>query len=83
MPRQRRQRSSLWRGLLLSGLLALPLAAAADAHFRVAKHVRDGRTTTSMDRLDDQARVTELARMLGGQSDAARHHAEALLPARR
>jgi hypothetical protein len=31
MPRQRRQRRSLWRGLALSALLALPLAAAADA----------------------------------------------------
>ena len=31
MPRQRRHRRALWRGFALSGLLALPLAAAADA----------------------------------------------------
>jgi len=29
--------------------------------------------------LGQKERVTELARMLGGQSDAARKHAEALL----
>ena len=29
--------------------------------------------------LDKKSRVTELARMLGGQTDAARKHAEALL----
>jgi DNA repair ATPase RecN len=29
--------------------------------------------------LNPKARVTELARMLGGQSDEARKHAEALL----
>ena len=32
-------------------------------------------------RLDAKERVTELARMLGGQSEAARRHAEALLKA--
>ena len=41
MPRQRRQRSSLWRGLLLSGLLALPLAAAADAQAPAPDAARD------------------------------------------
>jgi DNA repair protein RecN (Recombination protein N) len=59
-----------------------PVAAAADVHFRVAKEVRDGRTTTAMERLGDRERVTELARMLGGQSEAARKHAESLLAAR-
>jgi DNA repair ATPase RecN len=29
--------------------------------------------------LDNKARITELARMLGGQTAAARRHAEALL----
>ena len=38
------------------------------------------RTISEIHRLDRPARVTELARMLGGQSDAARKHAEALLP---
>lgn len=55
------------------------VAAAADAHFVVAKEVKGGRTLSSMQLLDRPARVTELARMLGGQSEAARRHAVALL----
>ena len=55
------------------------VAAAADVHFCVTKEVRAGRTATHMQRLGDGDRVTELARMLGGQSDAARRHAQALL----
>lgn len=56
-----------------------PVAAAADAHFVVSKEVRDGRTLTRVERTDGPERVTELARMLGGQSDAARRHAASLL----
>jgi DNA repair protein RecN (Recombination protein N) len=55
------------------------VAAPADAHYVVTKQVRNGRTTSTIELLDKKARVTELARMLGGQSDAARQHAEALL----
>jgi DNA repair protein RecN (Recombination protein N) len=55
------------------------VAAAADAHYLVTKQVRNGRTTSEISRLDKPSRVTELARMLGGQSEAARQHAEALL----
>ena len=56
-----------------------PVAAQAGAHFVVNKEMKAGRTITEIARLDGPARVTELARMLGGQSDAARRHAEALL----
>jgi len=56
-----------------------PVAAHADAHYEVSKQVRDGRTTTAIAALDPSGRVTELARMLGGQSAAARKHAEELL----
>jgi DNA repair protein RecN (Recombination protein N) len=56
-----------------------PVAAAAPHHLVVRKDVREGRTLTSIDPLDPPGRVTELARMLGGQSEAARHHAETLL----
>jgi DNA repair protein RecN (Recombination protein N) len=56
-----------------------PVAACATAHFVVVKQTRLLRTTTSVERLDDEGRVTELARMLGGQSETARAHAEALL----
>jgi DNA repair protein RecN (Recombination protein N) len=55
------------------------VAAPADAHYVVTKLVKNGRTISEMERLDPKARITELARMLGGQTDAARKHAEALL----
>ena len=55
------------------------VAAPADAHYVVTKLVTNGRTISEMQLLDKKARVTELARMLGGQSEAARKHAEALL----
>lgn len=55
------------------------VAAPADAHYVVTKLVKDGRTISEITLLDKKSRVTELARMLGGQSDAARKHAEALL----
>jgi DNA repair protein RecN (Recombination protein N) len=55
------------------------VAAPADAHYVVTKVVKNGRTISEITLLDKKSRVTELARMLGGQSDAARKHAEALL----
>ena len=42
------------------------IAAHADAHFRIAKHERDGRTVTEVARLDREGRIEELAAMLGG-----------------
>jgi len=55
------------------------VAAPADAHYVMTKQVKDGRTISEIRLLDKKSRITELARMLGGQSDAARKHAEALL----
>jgi DNA repair protein RecN (Recombination protein N) len=55
------------------------VAAPADAHYVVTKQIRDGRTISEITLLDKKSRVTELARMLGGQTEAARKHAEALL----
>ena len=55
------------------------VAASADAHYVVTKSVKNGRTISEITLLDKKSRVTELARMLGGQTDAARKHAEALL----
>ena len=55
------------------------VAAPADAHYVVTKQICDGRTISEITLLDKKSRVTELARMLGGQTDAARKHAEALL----
>jgi DNA repair protein RecN (Recombination protein N) len=58
-----------------------PVAAHSDAHYVVSKQMKAGRTITEIALLGKTERVTELARMLGGQSAAARQHAEALLGA--
>jgi DNA repair protein RecN (Recombination protein N) len=42
------------------------IAAYADAHYRIAKRERDGRTVTEITPLDRAARETELAQMIGG-----------------
>jgi DNA repair protein RecN (Recombination protein N) len=55
------------------------VAAPASAHFVVTKQVKDGRTSSEIKLLNQRERITELARMLGGQSEAARKHAEAML----
>jgi DNA repair protein RecN (Recombination protein N) len=56
-----------------------PVAATASAHYVVTKRLKDGRTVSEIERLERPQRVQELARMLGGQSEAARKHAESLL----
>lgn len=57
------------------------IAACADQHFRVAKKVSGGRTVTSIERLDEEARVEELTMMLGGKrsTKALKEHARELL----
>ena len=55
------------------------VAAAASAHYVVTKLLKEGRTVSEIRLLDKQERVRELTRMLGGQTAAARKHAEALL----
>ncbi len=42
------------------------IAAYADAHYRIAKRERDGRTVTEITPLDRAAREAELAQMIGG-----------------
>jgi DNA repair protein RecN (Recombination protein N) len=61
------------------------IAAAADTHFQIEKRVEAGRTRTTVVRLDEHARVEEIARMLGGAAvtDALRASARELLAARR
>ena len=44
------------------------IAAAADHHYRIAKHVRAHRTVTDVERLDADGRVQEIARMIAGQT---------------
>ena len=58
-----------------------PIAAHAHGHVRVTKTVRGGRTRVSVESLSGEARVEEIARMLGGDrvTDTARGHARELL----
>ena len=44
------------------------IAAMADDHFLISKEVRNDRTVTELKRLDEEASIRELARMLGGVS---------------
>jgi DNA repair protein RecN (Recombination protein N) len=55
------------------------VAAFADEHYRVTKHVQDGRTSAQLELLDRPARRQELAAMLGGSGDAALRAADELL----
>lgn len=55
------------------------VAAAASSHYVVEKEIRGGRTISTVRRLSREEQLTELARMLGGQSESARQHAAALL----
>jgi DNA repair protein RecN (Recombination protein N) len=58
------------------------VAAPADNHFVVIKQIKEGRTVSEITLLTGKERVTELTRMLGGQSEAARKHAEVLVSQR-
>jgi len=55
------------------------LASFGDAHFKVEKAQRDGRTTTLVRPLDRPARLEELAQMLGTSGEAGARGAEQLL----
>ena len=55
-----------------------PVAACADTHYVVTKESRDGRTESRIQAVDDEGRISELGRMLGGGS-AANYHARHLL----
>ncbi len=57
------------------------IAAYADTHVQIAKHVDRGRTRTTVQLLDEAGRVEELARMLGGEtiSDGLRRTAREML----
>ena len=42
------------------------IAACADDHLRIVKGEADGRTETTLERLDEAGRIAELARLTGG-----------------
>jgi DNA repair protein RecN (Recombination protein N) len=57
-----------------------PIAARAEHHLRVDKKVRGGISTAEVRALENDARVIELARMLGDAGDSvAREHAAGML----
>jgi DNA repair protein RecN (Recombination protein N) len=60
------------------------IAAAADTHFQIEKRIDAGRTRTTVTRLDEEARIEEIARMLGGSAvtDGIRASARELLGGR-
>lgn len=57
------------------------IAAQADNHYKITKRSDTSRTFTSVDILDEQGRIEELARIMGGVdvSDTARDYAKDLL----
>ena len=57
------------------------VAAHASTHLRIVKTSTDGQTTSTVETLDRDGRVLELARMLAGSEDSkiAREHAQTLL----
>jgi DNA repair protein RecN (Recombination protein N) len=58
------------------------VAACADRHFVVAKALRGRQTLSSIEPVEGEARVAEVARMLGGEKLSGTAHAQALLEAR-
>jgi DNA repair protein RecN (Recombination protein N) len=55
------------------------VAACADGHFVVAKALRGKQTLSAIQRVDGEARVAEIARMLGGETLSGTAHAQTLL----
>ncbi len=72
----------LSRGTQVVAITHLPQSAAfAERHFTVFKKVSAGRTCTEIVEVKGEARVAELARMMGGEgpSDAVKRHAQELV----
>ena len=55
------------------------VAACADGHLVVSKHTRNDLTTSRVEEVSAQARVAEIARMLGGERLSGQAHAQTLL----
>lgn len=59
------------------------LAALADTQYLVEKREREGRVYTQVRELNEDERVLELARIMGGDDDASLNHARSMLAAAR
>jgi DNA repair protein RecN (Recombination protein N) len=55
------------------------VAALASCHYVVTKTVKHDRTFSDLRRVEGEARVDEITRMLGGKAASARAHARTLL----
>lgn len=44
------------------------IAAMADNHYRIEKHIEHGRTITMVEELDEEASCLEIARLMGGET---------------
>jgi DNA repair protein RecN (Recombination protein N) len=55
------------------------VAACADGHFVVSKALKGKQTLSDIHRVDGEARVAEIGRMLGGEKLSGMAHAQALL----
>ena len=57
------------------------VAAIADNHYYISKSVNDGRTETSLEKLDEKQKIREIARMLSGSeiTELTLKHAEELI----
>ncbi|MFW6011467.1 MAG: DNA repair protein RecN [Desulfosalsimonas sp.] len=57
------------------------IARFGNQHFRITKTVSEGRTATSVERLDESGRIEETARMIGGEAitETTLAHAKELL----
>lgn len=58
------------------------VAACADRHFVVAKSLQGTQTLSRIEPVEGEARVAEVARMLGGETLSGTAHAQAMLEAR-
>jgi DNA repair protein RecN (Recombination protein N) len=55
------------------------LAAFGGQHYRVVKHVENGRTITTVESLEGENRISELAQMLGNLSEGTLQSAKEIL----
>ena len=55
------------------------IAGYGDTHYQVAKHIEGSRTHTEVHQVTDEARIDELAQMLGALSDSTRQSARDIL----
>jgi DNA repair protein RecN (Recombination protein N) len=75
-----RKMAELGRSHQIISITHLPqVAALASCHYVVTKVVQKDRTHSQLRRVEDDQRVDEIARMLGGKAESARAHARSLL----